>query len=388
MDRECHYALVSQQLDCFYPSIQRQLLDHCSGYVDIFEQPLNHYPKDLHPLLDNLRDQYHRNLWRPAIERIEQHTAHSGVRIIPITSPDYPDPLRQIIGAPCLLYVRGNVENLHLPQIAVVGSRRMTRGGADNAWAWSRYLAAGGFVITSGLAHGIDGAAHRGALEGNGKTIAVMATGIDAIYPRAHLALAEQILDQGGTLITEFEPSTQPLAANFPSRNRIISGLSLGVLVVEAALRSGSLITARYAAEQDREVFAIPGSIHNPQSRGCHHLIKQGAHLVERVEEIVDEIGGALSGLANSAARGTKVQPELAFEFDSASHPALDSSTPQQSLKTDEESLLQLLGYEPVDMDKLAADGTFSVADLSRLLVSLEIKGLIESRNGVYQRLR
>jgi DNA processing protein len=380
MDRECHYALVAQQLECFYPSTQRQLLDHCNSYVEIFERPLNHYPEDLHPLLDNLRDQYHRNLWRQVVDRIEQRTAHSGARMIPITSPDYPDTLRQIVGAPCLLYLRGNVENLHLPQIAVVGSRRMTRGGADNARGWSRYLAAGGFVITSGLAHGIDGAAHRGALEGNGKTIAVMATGIDDIYPRAHLALAEQILDQGGTLITEFEPSTQPLAANFPSRNRIISGLSLGVLVVEAALRSGSLITARYAAEQDREVFAIPGSIHNPQSRGCHHLIKQGAHLVERVEEIVNELGGALSGLANAATQSTNAQAELSF--------ATDSSAPQQSLKADESSLLQLLGYEPVDMDKLAADGTFSVADLSRLLVSLEIKGLIESRNGVYQRLR
>lgn len=384
MDRECHYALVSQQLECFYPSTQRQLLDHCNSYVDIFELPVNHYPEDLHPLLDNLRDQYHRNLWRPAIDRIEQRTARCGARIIPITSPDYPETLRQIVGAPCLLYLRGNVENLHLPQIAVVGSRRMTRGGADNACAWSRYLAAGGFVITSGLAHGIDGAAHRGALEGNGKTIAVMATGIDDIYPRAHLGLAEHILDQGGTLITEFEPSTQPLAANFPSRNRIISGLSLGVLVVEAALRSGSLITARYAAEQDREVFAIPGSIHNPQSRGCHHLIKQGAHLVERVEEIVDELGGALSGLANSTTKPTIAQVDLSFESDSVPH----SSTLHQSLKADESSLLQLLGYEPVDMDQLAADGTFSVADLSRLLVSLEIKGLIESRNGVYQRLR
>jgi DNA processing protein len=250
----------------------------------------------------------------------------------------------------------------------------MTRGGGDNARAWSQYLAAGGFTITSGLAHGVDGAAHTGALDAQGKTIAVMATGIDAIYPRAHLKLAEQIIDQGGTLITEFEPTTKPLATNFPSRNRIISGLSLGVLVVEAALRSGSLITARYALEQDREVFAIPGSIHNPQSRGCHHLIKQGAHLVEKAEEIVEQLKGALSGLALEVMSPNVQSPSVA-------------PFPEPNLGAEELRLLERLGYEPTDMDSLITDGSFSVAELSRLLVALEIKGLIESQNGLYQRL-
>jgi DNA processing protein len=202
-----------------------------------------------------------------------------------------------------------------------------------------------------------------------------MATGIDAVYPRAHLKLGEQIIDQGGTLLTEFEPKTKPLATNFPSRNRIISGLSLGVLVVEAALRSGSLITARYALEQDREVFAIPGSIHNPQSRGCHHLIKQGAHLVEKAEEIVEQLKGALSGLALEV---------LLPDTPSPSYTAL--ADPR--LEIDEKRLLTRLGYEPMDMDSLITDGSFSVAELSRLLVALEIKGLIESQNGLYQRLK
>ena len=375
MDRECHYALVSQHLENFTPKFQRQLLEQALTYSAIFEQSLQDFPELFHPLLQNLRNQYEQASWRETVDNIERRSENCGAYIIAITSADYPNQLRQIVGAPRLLYLRGNIENLHLPQIAVVGSRRMTRGGADNARAWSQYLAAGGFVITSGLAHGVDGAAHSGALDAGGKTIAVMATGIDAIYPRAHLKLAEQIIDQGGTLITEFEPATKPLATNFPRRNRIISGLSLGVLVIEAALRSGSLITARYALEQDREVFAIPGSIHNPQSRGCHHLIKQGAHLVERAEEIVDQLKGALAGLALTALPSVCPIP-------------LSAAMPQPQIEADELRLLERLGYEPADMDSLISDGSFSVAELSRLLVALEIKGLIESQNGLYQRLR
>ncbi len=375
MDRECHYALVSQQLDNFTPKFQRQLLEQAQTYCAIFEQAIDDFAEPFHPLLQDLRHQYERATWRQSLDSIEQQSENCGAHIIPITSVDYPEQLKQIVGAPSLLYLRGNIENLHLPQIAVVGSRRMTRGGADNARAWSQYLAAGGFAITSGLALGVDGAAHRGALQAKGKTIAVMATGIDSIYPRSHLQLAEQIIDQGGTLITEFKPTTKPLATHFPSRNRIISGLSLGVLVVEAALRSGSLITARYALEQDREVFAIPGSIHNPQSRGCHHLIKQGAYLVERAEEIVEQLAGGLSALASNA------------EF-SADKSRTEVAVPEPQLEADESQLLLSLGFDPKDMDSLVTEGLFSIADLSRLLVALEIKGLIESQNGFYQRLK
>jgi DNA processing protein len=375
MDRECHYALVSQQLNNFTPKFQRQLLEQAQTYRAIFEQAIDDFAEPFHPLLQDLRHQYERATWRQSVDSIEQQSENCGAHIIPITSVDYPQQLKQIVGTPSLLYLRGNIENLHLPQIAVVGSRRMTRGGADNARAWSQYLAAGGFAITSGLALGVDGAAHRGALQAKGKTIAVMATGIDSIYPRSHLQLAEQIIDQGGTLITEFKPTTKPLATHFPSRNRIISGLSLGVLVVEAALRSGSLITARYALEQDREVFAIPGSIHNPQSRGCHHLIKQGAYLVERAEEIVEQLAGGLSALASNA------------EF-SADKSRTEEAVPEPQLEADESQLLLSLGFDPKDMDSLVTEGLFSIADLSRLLVALEIKGLIESQNGFYQRLK
>jgi DNA processing protein len=375
MDRECHYALVSQQLDNFTPKFQRQLLEQAQTYCAIFEQAIDDFAEPFHPLLQDLRHQYERATWRQSLDSIEQQSENCGAHIIPITSVDYPEQLKQIVGAPSLLYLRGNIENLHLPQIVVVGSRRMTRGGADNARAWSQYLAAGGFAITSGLALGVDGAAHSGALQAKGKTIAVMATGIDSIYPRSHLQLAEQIIDQGGTLITEFKPTTKPLATHFTSRNRIISGLSLGVLVVEAALRSGSLITARYALEQDREVFAIPGSIHNPQSRGCHHLIKQGAYLVERAEEIVEQLAGGLSALASNA------------EF-SADKSRTEVAVPEPQLEADESQLLLSLGFDPKDMDSLVTEGLFSIADLSRLLVALEIKGLIESQNGFYQRLK
>lgn len=375
MDKECHYALVSQHLENFTTKIQRQLLEYSNSYKAIFERSPSDYPEELWPLLETLQDQYQHQTWRDRIEAIEERIDNCSASIIPITSDNYPSLLKQIVGAPPLLYVRGNSENLHLPQIAIVGSRRMTRGGETNAFEWSKFLAGGGFAITSGLAQGVDGIAHSGALAAMGKTIAVMGTGIDTIYPRAHRRLAEDIFDQGGTLVTEFDPGTPPLPTHFPSRNRIISGLSLGVLVVEAAQRSGSLITARLALEQNREVFAIPGSIHNPQSRGCHQIIKQGAHLVERAEDIIKELQGALGGLAVPAEHSLPAQSSSAAPVGG------------KNLLADELKLLSVLGFEPVDMDSLVIDGLFSTAALSRLLVSLELKGLVEYRSGFYQRL-
>ena len=377
MEKESHYALVSQHLENFTAKSQRQLLEYSNSYRTIFERPPSDYPEQLWPLLENLQEQYQRQTWRDSLESIEERIEKCSATIIPITSDEYPSLLKQTVGAPSLLYLRGNSENLHLPQIAIVGSRRMTRGGETNAFEWSKFLASGGFVITSGLAQGVDGVAHAGALAAMGKTIAVMGTGIDTIYPREHRRLAGKIIDQGGTLVSEFDPGTPPLPTHFPSRNRIISGLSLGVLVVEAAPRSGSLITARLALEQDREVFAIPGSIHNPQSRGCHQIIKQGAHLVERAEDIIHELQAALAGLA--------LLPEQSMptELGQAPAPAAD----KKNLLADELKLLSVLGFEPVDMDSLASDGLFSVAELSRLLVSLELKGLVENNSGFYQRL-
>jgi len=205
---------------------------------------------------------------------------------------DYPALLGEIDDAPPLLFVAGNPALLDRPQLAIVGSRRATPPALDTARAFSRYLAQAGFTITSGLALGIDGAAHRAALEVGGGTIAVLGTGLQKLYPQRHRDLARMMIDMGGALVSEYPLDAGPLPGNFPRRNRIISGLSLGVLVVEASLASGSLITARLAAEQGREVYAIPGSIHHPAAKGCHQLIRDGALLVENVEQILETLRG------------------------------------------------------------------------------------------------
>ena len=207
--------------------------------------------------------------------------------IITCHDPAYPVLLSQLPDPPPLLYVHGSVDLLSEPQLAMVGSRNPSRSGQQTAVDFARHLASAGLVITSGLALGIDAACHQGALDVNAPTIAVMGTGLDRVYPARHRDLALRIAEQG-SLISEFPIGTSPQPGNFPQRNRIISGLCLGTLVVEAAIRSGSLISARYALEQGREVFAIPGSIHNPLARGCHYLIRQGAKLVETAEDVID----------------------------------------------------------------------------------------------------
>lgn len=381
MDMECHYALVAQQLDGFTAKRQRQLLEYCQSYSAIFEADPSDYPTEAQPVIAGLQAHYREHSWQRKLDHSQQRLERCGAQVIPITSSDYPILLNQTDGAPPILYVRGNSDNLHLPQIAVVGSRRVTRGGETNALEWSEFLARHGFVFTSGLARGVDGLAHEGALKAQGKTIAVMGTGIDVVYPRAHNRLAEQIVSQGGTLVTEFEPGAEPRPSHFPRRNRIISGLSLGVLVVEAAIRSGSLMTARLALEQNRDVFAIPGSIHNPQSRGCHHLIKQGAHLVECAGDIVGELHSALGSLQPIEG----LQPLERLDGHATANTALP---PNVSIDSDERRLLEAIGFDPVDMDALARDGQFSSVDLFRLLVSLELKGLVENQHGAYQRLR
>ena len=230
----------------------------------------------------------------------------------------YPQLLREISRPPAQLFVRGNVAALALPQLAIVGSRSATPGGTETAHAFARHLAARGFCITSGLAEGIDAAAHQGALAAGGRTLAVCGTGPDIVYPRQHERLADEIVAAGGAIVAEFAPGTPVLRSNFPRRNRLISGLSVGTLVIEAGIRSGALITARHALEQGREVFAIPGSIHNPVARGCHHLIRHGAKLVETAADIVDELGSLLASLSamdsavelgRELARGPQIAP-------------------------------------------------------------------------------
>lgn len=288
-----------------------------------------------------------------------------------ITDPSYPTLLKEISVPPSLLFVCGNVEKLSLPQVAIVGSRNASTSGLSTASEFAKMLANSGFVVTSGLALGIDGAAHTGAMRGlvngditTGQTIAVLGTGPDVVYPRQHGELCQKILGEGGAVITEFLPGTPPLPANFPRRNRIISGLSLGTMVVEAALKSGSLITARYAMEQGREVFAVPGSIHNALSKGTHALLKQGATLVESGKDIVEQLGGMLGYMES--------EPE----------------SPDNVLCKQQKELLNAMGFDPVDMDTLVRRTGLPVSELSRELVQLELEAVIASGNGVYNRLK
>lgn len=282
---------------------------------------------------------------------------------------DYPALLNTIHQVPPLLFVRGNLDNLALPQLAIVGSRNPSPSGKTNAFDFGRELCRTGFAVTSGLALGVDGAAHQGALSAGGKTIAVMGTGIDTVYPQRHRGLATRMLAEGGTLISEFPLGTPPNSDHFPRRNRIISGMSLGVLVVEAAIRSGSLITARYAMQQGREVFAIPGSIHNPMSRGCHALLREGATLVEQVHDLKEPLQGLLALKWAEAEPRPDVPAQLSLDLDK-----------------DERLVLQNIGYETTSLDTLLARSGLDAGRALSLLMRLELKGLIQQTPGGYQR--
>jgi len=279
--------------------------------------------------------------------------------------PRYPAALLQTADPPLLLYVQGDPAVLQRPMLAVVGSRGATPQGLANARAFAQALAGGGWCIVSGLALGIDAAAHEGALEATGGagTVAVVGTGLDRVFPARHRALAHRIA-AAGALVSEYAPGAPPLREHFPERNRIIAGLAQGTLVVEAALASGSLITARLASEAGREVFAIPGSIHSPQARGCHALIRQGAKLVEAAEDVVEELRGPAqrSLLAGPGARTPAPTPE--------------------------DPLLAALGHDPVTLDALLARTGESAAVLSARLLELELDGRVARLpGGLYQRL-
>ncbi|BBI98315.1 DNA processing protein DprA [Ferrigenium kumadai] len=278
--------------------------------------------------------------------------------VVTLADGDYPQALLNIPDPPLLLYVKGRLDLLNRSALAVVGSRSATPQGIHNAEAFARSLSEAGLCIVSGMAHGIDAAAHRGALQGQGSSIAIVGTGLDKVYPAANRDLAHALAAQG-TLISEFPLGTPPLAANFPRRNRLISGMSIGCLVVEAGLQSGSLITARLASEQGRDVFAIPGSIHAPQSKGCHALIKQGAKLVEAAQDILEELGGQIVASAQEA------------------KPLGENS-----------GLLDHLGFDPVDIDTLVARCGLTMAELSAMLLTLELEGRISVLpGGQYQRI-
>ena len=277
--------------------------------------------------------------------------------VLTLADPRYPRQLLEIPDPPMLLYVSGDEKLLGLSALAVVGSRNATPQGLENAHSFARVFSEGGMTIVSGLALGVDSAAHRGGLRGRGSTIAVLGTGIDITYPKRNQSLAEEIA-RNGALVSEFALGTSPNAANFPRRNRLISGLSLGCLVVEAALDSGSLITARLAAEQGREVFAVPGSIHSPLSKGCHALNKQGAKLVESAQDVLEEIGAAVATIA-----------------------------PQSKTSGADHVLLEKMGFDPCDIDTLIARSGLTTEVVSAMLLQLELEGKIASLpGGLYQR--
>lgn len=296
--------------------------------------------------------------------------------VVTIECPDYPRQLKQIDNPPPLLYVHGKLIILNDPQVAIVGSRSPTQSGLSAAYDFSKYLGAMGMCITSGLALGIDGMAHKGALAAKSPTIAVIATGVDRVYPAKHRELAHQIVESGA-IISEFPIGTQPRAENFPRRNRIISGMSYGTLVVEAALRSGSLITARLAMEQNREVFAIPGSIHNSLARGCHQLIRQGAKLVETAQDILEEINIDLN---EHTSVDDGEHQERIEETNVINEPSGDE---------DELRLLESMGFDPTPIDQLVLRTGFSPESISSMLLMLELRNHVSSNGGgTYTRLR
>ena len=285
--------------------------------------------------------------------------------IVTLADPEYPQALLEISDPPTVLYVRGRLALLNRPILSIVGSRNPTAQGIQNAERFPAALADIGLTIASGLALGIDAAAHRGALATDGDTIAFIGTGIDRIYPARNRDLALEI-GRRGAIVSEFPIGTPVTAANFPRRNRLISGISRGVLVVEAAIQSGSLITARLAGEQGREVFAIPGSIHSPQARGCHKLIKEGAKLVETAQDVLDELAPSIIGIA-------------------ASVPPREAAAPNH---TSGNELLSCMGFEPCGLDELASRSGLSAAALSTELLHLELAGRIASLpGGLFQQL-
>jgi DNA processing protein len=313
--------------------------------------------KDIHAL--------HNPDWQ-AVEQDMRWSQQPNRHLLAIVDPAYPSLLRELNDAPLVLYIEGQVEKLNQPQLAIVGSRNPTGQGKEIAKDFAYNLVKAGLIVTSGLALGIDAASHQGALLAAGSTVAVMGAGLSKIYPASHQRLAADIAQQG-VLVSEFSPDTPPIAKNFPRRNRIISGLSLGVLVIEAAIKSGSLITARYAAEQGREVFAVPGSIHNPLARGCHHLIRQGAKLIETTQDILEELGSLRAAMVMN-------EPVL---------PLLQPT----DLTSNHQQLLAQIGYEATALDTIIIRSGLTSSQVSSILLALELRNYVRVVTGGYARI-
>ena len=297
------------------------------------------------------------------LEYASDYIYTNGLCLVERGTAEYPSLLAQIPDAPALLYVLGDIEQLHKPQVAIVGSRRCSRSGQRDAKDFARFMAQKGFGITSGLAIGIDTAAHLGALEAEGLTSAVIGSGLDNIYPAKNRLLASQIVESGGTIVSEFAPGMPPMPENFPKRNRIISGLSLASLIVEASERSGSLITARLALEQGREVLVLPGSIHDPLKRGCHRLIRDGATLVSSADHIVEQLGSLLGFQLEMAGVATE-KSNVSQELDPR-HPPMHTK------------VLSNIEFESICLDDLLELTGLQTQELVEILTDLELQGVV-----------
>ncbi|MFE8070429.1 DNA-processing protein DprA [Marinobacteraceae bacterium S3BR75-40.1] len=309
----------------------------------------------------------------PVMARLRQVATcmeREGIQLVTWEDPEYPPLLREIHSPPVVLYVRGDPGALMASQVALVGSRKASGDGLRTARKLAGDLAEREWVVTSGLALGVDGAAHEGALAAGGATVAVLGAGVDRIYPRQHQALACRIL-QSGCLVSEMPPGTAPKPGHFPRRNRIISGLCQGIVVIEAGLRSGSLITARLALEQGREVLAVPGSIHNPQVQGCHRLLREGARLVETADDVLEELSCGFALTAPAFSAGAQMSLSEAAE---------------PSLAGDEAEVYRALGFAPSNSDELASRTGLPADRMMQALLLLEMEGHVELTEGGYRR--
>lgn len=351
-------------------------LNHCQGIGPIsFFQLLEYFDNNIHDIFTSSQDSLSQlGLNQRQVNSINQvdyqktdaileWACDTNHHIVPSYTKDYPSLLNELDDKPPVLYLSGDKTLLNSPQLAIVGSRTATPSGIQTAQHFASYLSQNGITITSGMALGIDTASHQGALKSNGKTIAVTGTGLDRIYPSKNKALAYDIFENG-LLISELALGTNPSKASFPKRNRIISGLSLGTLVVEATEKSGSLITAYKAIEQGREVFAIPGSIHNPHAKGCHQLIKHGAKLVDQASDIIDELSSLLGYMAE------------------IKEPLQDLPHNEDDLDEEYLFLLEKMGYEPISIDEIVYTSGLTIDKVSSMLLILELKDHINTAPG------
>ncbi|MCG8669892.1 MAG: DNA-processing protein DprA [Pseudomonadales bacterium] len=377
-DSDLPYWLALWRVPQVGPGLFKQLLQHCGDISRCFHMSadellklglsehqiaaIHGFQMGVDPLLSKGVD--------ADLAWLQEENSH----VITFEDPLYPALLKTIPSAPPLLFVKGDVGLLNWPQIAIVGSRQPTRQGLQNAKDFAKHFVREGFAVTSGLAMGVDAAAHMGAIAGNGPTIGVTAHGLDKIFPKRNRPLAAEMLNKGAW-VSEFPVGVVPRPNYFPRRNRIISGLSLGVLVVEAAVKSGSLITARQAIQQNREVFAIPGSIHNPLAKGCHLMIREGAKLVEQAQDITEELLPLLS----------YQQKQLNLSLESVETVQLKvHSAPGYGKKTSEYQVLNVLDQDPMLVDEIVVRTGMSVADVNAALVMLEIDGAINNQQGGY----